>query len=261
MQGQTSERLYSKIARQIAARIRTGGYAVGQRLPGEIDLASELGVSRPTVREALIALEIAGQVEIRGGSGSYVRAVQQPGPLMMDAGPAPFELLKARMLIECEIAGEAAIQASAADLLEIEDTLREMRVSIAAGENSRNADRRFHLAIAQSIRNSVVSAMVDGLWSGMFSPMFNNLSLRTGLDQHQRGTLRDHQEIFEAISARDAGKARSSMRRHLSNVEKVLLAEDDGVVTTEKQKNERPNSTAKRKVSSPKQVRRQARAK
>lgn len=261
MQGPTGERLYSRIARQIEGRIRSGDFAVGERLPGEIDLARELGVSRPTVREALIALEIAGQVEIRGGSGSYVRAVQQPRAAMMDAGPAPFELLKARMLIECEIAAEAAIQASTADLVEIEDTLREMTVSIAAGENSRNADRRFHLAIAQSIRNSVVSNMVDGLWSGMFSPMFHNLSLRTGLDRHQRSTLRDHREIFKAISERDAGKARSAMRRHLGNVEKVLLAEDDGVMATDMPKAKRKNTTVNQRVFSQKQVKRQARAK
>src|SRR5438128_3373997 len=109
LQAVDSRRLYRQIADQIAALIERGEYAVGERLPPERDLAKQLGVSRPSVREALIALEVEGYVEVRVGSGVYVggpRTGAAPAALPADSGP--FELIRARSLIESECAALAA---------------------------------------------------------------------------------------------------------------------------------------------------------
>src|SRR5215212_2800675 len=110
LQAVENRRLYRQIADQIAALIEKGEYAIGARLPPERDLARQLGVSRPSVREALIALEVEGYVEVRVGSGVYVLGSRAPsGPaaeLSEDSGP--FELIKARWLIEAECAALAA---------------------------------------------------------------------------------------------------------------------------------------------------------
>ena len=85
-----SKRLYQQVAERVRRQIETGKLTAGDRLPAEKDLAQQLGVSRPTVREALIALEIAGFVEIRTGSGTYVCRHGQLLQYMLDDGPGPF---------------------------------------------------------------------------------------------------------------------------------------------------------------------------
>src|SRR5690348_1481108 len=101
-------RLYEKIAQTIAADIASGKFAVGQRLPSERDLAQALDVSRPTVREAIIALELDGLVDVRMGSGVYVLHQRPPAGQAPDRDIGPFELLEARRAIEGESCALAA---------------------------------------------------------------------------------------------------------------------------------------------------------
>src|ERR1700682_2813711 len=123
-----NRRLYRQIADQIAALIEKGEYGSGRRVAAERDLAKQLGVSRPSVREALIALEVEGYVEVRVGSGVYVRspspAAALAEPLPEDSGP--FELIRARWLIEAECAALAAKEASRAQIRAMEDALDQM---------------------------------------------------------------------------------------------------------------------------------------
>ena len=224
-------RLYQRVAEQISAYIREHRLEPGQRLPSEKDLARRLNVSRPTIREAMIALEIAGQLEIRVGSGAYIRQAPNQVPLLLDAGPGPFELLRARLLIEGEIAADAALNASAEQLKQIEATIQEMKALDAAGQNAQITDRHFHVAIAEAARNNVLASIVDSLWAGIFSPM-------AGLQHHQQMTLRDHQAIFAAIKARDPQAARAAMRNHLRHVEDILAGQPE--------KTARPKKTARK---------------
>src|SRR5687767_15779377 len=127
LQAVESRRLYRQIADQITALIERGEYGAGARLPPERDLARQLGVSRPSVREALIALEVEGYVEVRVGSGVYVLdrgASAVPEPLPADSGP--FELIKARWLIEAECAALAAKAATKAQIRAMEEALDQM---------------------------------------------------------------------------------------------------------------------------------------
>ncbi len=221
-----TQRRYQEIAARISRYIAENGLEPGARLPGEIDLAKVCGVSRPTIREAMVALEIAGELEIRSGSGAYVRESVNPMSLVLDSGPGPFELLRARILIEGEIAADAALYASAGDLAKIEKTLQSMRRMVLAKTNAQVSDRQFHVAIGEAAKNSVLASIVDGLWAGMFAPMYHRLSQRAGLDLHQAAALEDHEQIFAAIAGRNPNEARRAMRRHLLHVEEHLTSDD-----------------------------------
>jgi DNA-binding FadR family transcriptional regulator len=226
-------RRYQQAAEQIAVLIKAGEFAATGRLPAERDLARALGVSRPTVREALIALEIAGLIDVRTGSGAYLRP---PGPerestprgTADDAGPSAFELLGARRLLEPPVAAHAA-QTITADELE---TIME---AIELQDRQRNgthwekleADRLFHTRIAAATHNAVVIGMVEELWKGMFGPIFAILSERTQLTHQQSMTLDDHRLIHACLERRDGPGAHAAMLSHLLHVETTLLKADE----------------------------------
>src|SRR5215212_8730743 len=179
LQAIETQRLYQQAAEQIGDLIRGREIGAGQRLPSERDLARQLGVSRPVVREAMVALEIAGLVEVRTGSGIYARKADGAAgrPFVPpDAGPSPFDLVAARKLIEPEIASAAATAASPADLAGIAETLEQMRAALAAGRDIRSADRLFHTRVAAATGNTVLVSVVDQLWEGTFAPIFSGLS-------------------------------------------------------------------------------------
>ncbi len=118
-------RLYRQVADQLRLLIESGEYGVGDRMPTERELAERLGISRPTVREALIALEVEGRIRIRVGSGIYVTAPPVTEPVS-DEVEGPFELLRARELIESALIREAAAKATAADVAVLDAILGRM---------------------------------------------------------------------------------------------------------------------------------------
>jgi DNA-binding FadR family transcriptional regulator len=229
-----SQRLYQRVAQQIAELIRAGEIASGDRLPSERDLAKRLGVSRPIVREAMIALEMASLVEIRIGSGVFVKTSGGPvgGSLRaepstrFDAGPGPFELLSARLVIEPEIAAEAARQSSRQDALLLERAVDELE-SARDHRQSLEADRQFHCLVAGATRNSVLASIVEDLWAGMFTPLFEAVSSSTGLIETDDMTISDHRAISRAVLDRSPGAARKAMRSHLEKVKAILGSGDD----------------------------------
>src|SRR5436305_4491785 len=154
-------RLYRQIADQIRTLIRAGEFTAGRRLPPERDLAKQLGVSRPSVREALIALEVEGYVEVRVGSGVYVmgpRTGTSADPLPADSGP--FELIRARWLIESECAAMAAKSATKAQVRGMEEALEQMERDRDQGTMPLAADRLFHLRVAEASANSALALVV-----------------------------------------------------------------------------------------------------
>ncbi len=225
-----SQRLYQQVAEQLGGLIDRGEFREGDRLPPERELSKKLGVSRPVVREAMIALEIAGLVEVRGGAGAFVKSTRLGADRALaslpDQGPSPFDLIAARKLLEGEIALLAATAIQPDDLKRLEQSIADMRADIAAGRDSRPADRVFHVRLAEATRNAVLAHLVDGLWTHMLTPIFDALNRHTNLAGNDPMTVDDHVVIVAALARHDAEAARRAMREHLEHVERILLQSD-----------------------------------
>lgn len=220
----TSRKLYQRIAEDIAAAISRGRYAPGSRLPGERDLAEEFSVSRPTIREAMIALEIRGLVEARQGSGIYVTLSPAQGATIQlpDLDVGAFELIEARMVFEGEAAALAAVAIDEAKLAALRATLAEMAQDSDSPE-ALGADRRFHMLIAEATGNTLVQSVVETLWSIRES---SPLCVRMFAQARREGVtprIAEHEAIVDALAARDPKAAREAMRDHLGRVTDDLL--------------------------------------
>jgi len=217
-------RLYRQIAGQIAALIEQGEYGVGTKLPAERELASLLGVSRASVREAIISLEIAGLVEVRVGTGIFVRPpdrnAKQEQHLMAsnDPGPGPFELLSARAVIEGEIAAIVARHHKKSDLRELRESIGRMREHAADFTLRDAADREFHERIASMTGNGALTWVVANLWEQRRGDLWKRTETHFHTPELRAKTLLDHEAIVAAIEAQDPDAARNAMRRHLSRV-------------------------------------------
>src|SRR5437763_13141717 len=127
-----NRRLYQQIADQIRALIQEGKFPAGTRLPPERDLALQLGVSRPSVREALIALELDGSVEVRMGAGVYVCDISERTPnATTSLGESPVELLQARSALEGSVVALACGLATSEGIATVSKALEGMRAAIA----------------------------------------------------------------------------------------------------------------------------------
>jgi DNA-binding FadR family transcriptional regulator len=216
-----SQRLYRQIADQLSTLIASGEFAEGTRLPSERDLATQLGVSRPSVREALIALEVAGKVEVRVGAGIFV--AQRRPVIVADPskeGQGPFELLRARWLIEGEVAAEAARTAKSDDLDAVRLAVAEMQERQQQRRDTESPDRDFHLGIARATHNSVLVSAVQDLWDRGRGAIWKRMEHHFQTPELRSAALRDHRAILEALEARDARAARTAMRRHLERVDR-----------------------------------------
>lgn len=213
---ESGDRSYQKLAGRIAALITGGEFQVGARLPSERTLAERFDVSRTLLREAIIVLEIQGQVEVRGGSGIYVCA--PPTTFKPPAGPGPFELLRARCLIESEIASVAAETRKDSDLDRIFAALAAMREHMHDKAANEAADRLFHLRIAEATGNSVLLQMVTALWDHTKAPIWSQLEAHFHTPELRQASQDDHQRIFTALLERDASGARAAMRAHIERV-------------------------------------------
>ena len=220
----TVQRLYQQVAGQLAELINKGVFEAGQRLPSERDLADQFGVSRPTIREAMIALEIAGAVEVRSGSGVYVLEPKgKLGPKVDDQGPGPFEILEARLLIESDACELAAQRISDQQLQQLTELLGEMEQENMHDSATEKADEQFHCVIAEAAGNSAISAAIAWLWE-----LRNQSELSTRFFHRVRAegikpVIADHQVIVEALRQRDPGAARAAMNNHLQRVIDDLL--------------------------------------
>lgn len=217
-------RLYRQIAGQIESLIDKGEFPPGSRLPPERELAVLLGVSRTSVREAIIALEIAGRVEVRVGTGIFVTT---PGASRRseaavgderDDGPGPFELLAARAMIEGEFAALAARTATKDDLTALRETIAAMRAHDDDFTQRDTADRDFHVHIARATGNDALPPITGMLWDQRRGDLWKRIERHFHTPALRVRTLADHEAIVAAIAARDPDAARAAMHRHLNRV-------------------------------------------
>ena len=212
-----SRRLYRQVADQIRTQIEHGQLTVGERLPGERELAEELGVSRPTVREALIALEVEGLIHIRMGSGIYVARLPREKPVLLqpDDLEGPFELLRARSLIECAIAEEAARAITPAHIVALDEVLTKMARTFNSPQVSIALDRTFHTTIAGTMENAALDRVVCELFDQRMTPYFTKLASYFESPASWREAFEEHRAIRDAIAAGDPARAKSAMQYHL----------------------------------------------
>ncbi|MEC3911864.1 FadR/GntR family transcriptional regulator [Sphingobium sp. CR2-8] len=229
------ERLYQELARSLLQLLSKGAFAVGDRLPAERELAARFNVSRPTVREAMIALEVQGFVEVRVGSGAYVvrvpRHEDQPGFHI-----SAFELTEARLLFEGEAAALAASQIVEEELAELEMLVKDIEQENNRSFDTVDADRAFHLAIARATRNQAIFEAVDQLWRLRDTSPEASLLHAKALSANVKPIVDDHRAILDALRSKDSSAARDAMRKHLSSVlDSLLFAVEERAVQQARQ--------------------------
>ncbi|OLP62010.1 GntR family transcriptional regulator [Xaviernesmea oryzae] len=211
-----TRRLYQQIADQVRQLIQNGQYPPGARLPAERELAQQLGVSRPSLREALIALEIDGSIEIRMGSGIYALSPARQVASNRSLGESPMELMQARAVIEGAVIIQAAAAISPEALSTLTGILNAMRHEIDEGRKPMEQDRQFHLAIADCAGNTVLAEVVAQLFDERHSPMSDRMRGRFETPETWRQALTEHETILACLDARNPLGAQAAMHAHLT---------------------------------------------
>jgi DNA-binding FadR family transcriptional regulator len=181
------------------------------------------------VREALIALEVEGVIEVRTGSGIYVRTLGQKkktsaSALNTPAEWGPLEVMRARSLIEAEMAALAAEFANAQDVKAMTAALKAMQKDAKAGRIPRDSDIAFHMAIANACANSVMHDTLELYLEARNGPLFERLGAYFESPASWAAAIAEHQEVLDAITARDAQRARKTMHKHLNQAHKRFSA-------------------------------------
>jgi len=211
-----TQRLYASVSRDIAKRIADGEFRIGARLPTERVLSQLYNVSRPTIREAIIALEVDGLVQIRMGAGVYVVNDTPRGgsPAPLDMGP--FEVLEARRAFEGEACAIAATRINATQLDDLETLLALMECEDVI--KSEEADEEFHMVIAKATENSGIIMTIAMLFDARRRSPQYRLMTEKSRAAGVYPSIKEHSDILIALRVRDSKAARGAMRRHLARV-------------------------------------------
>lgn len=216
----SEKRLFHGVAAQIGELIDQGTFPRGTRLPGERELAERFGVSRVTIREAEIALQAIGRIEIKTGSGVYV-CPEQPHNNGILPGVSAFEVTEARLLIESEGAALAAKAISDEGLAELEALTAQM--ASPDEEVSTKADQHFHAAIARASGNAAIVHVIETLWRMREELPDVKHMYESVCDDDASFRAREHQDILDALKARDPARAREAMRSHFRRLIGAML--------------------------------------
>ncbi len=209
----------------LQARVRDGFYAAGSRMPTEAAIMDEFGVSRTVVREAISRLQQAKTVITQHGIGSFVREVQPEAPgfridrVDLETVVDLVNVLELRISLETESAGLAATRRKARQLSDMHDAIEAFDHKAQAGEETLEADFRFHLCIAEATQNPHFFELMRHLGTAVIprarvnSPELAHEEKRAYLARVNR----EHRLIYEAIVRQDPESARAAMRVHLTN--------------------------------------------
>jgi GntR family transcriptional regulator, transcriptional repressor for pyruvate dehydrogenase complex len=219
-------KVYEDVARQIE-RLILKKLRPGDKLPSERELAEILSVSRSSIRDAIRSLELAGMVEPRQGAGTIVREISSnslANPLanaLKRKEELMGELLDFRRILEPPLAGRAATHASPEEISEMEDILDRQEQKLRKGENTIAEDSEFHYAVAMASGNSVVLKVLDILMDLLRETRERSLQV----EGRPQKSLAGHRRILAAIKRHDPEAAKAAMRRHIEDVEEIVLHE------------------------------------
>jgi GntR family transcriptional repressor for pyruvate dehydrogenase complex len=221
-------RLSEDIVTQILQLMGEGHLTGGSRLPSERELSAQLGVSRPSVREALRRLELMGVIETRPGSGAFIREVTdddlvQPLALLLRGRKHLLgDILETRKVIEPHIARLAAEKASAAEIEELERLVRRQEAKTNQGKLAIEEDSSFHHTLARASGNRVLLLLVESCMDLLRESRRLNLQS----PERARRSLEGHFELLQAIKERNAEGAFQAMRRHLEGIEAAIRSRE-----------------------------------
>ena len=216
----SSKRLFQSVAEQIAELIDEGAYRPGTRLPGERELAEKLGVSRVTIREAEIALQAIGRLEIKTGSGVYV---SEKKPIIGEALPnaSAFEVTEARLLVESEAAALAAHNISDEAVAKLGELIEQMRTGTT--EEADEADEQFHITIAEASNNAAMVHTIQSLWRMREDIPEVKATYQSVCVHDAESRTEEHRAVFDALRDRDPARARAAMREHFHRLLENML--------------------------------------
>jgi len=222
-----TRKVYSVVADQILASIRTGRLKPGDQLPSEARLAEQFGISRSSLREALRALEILGVIESKMGVGSFVRGLPATSVLTpldeLVEGGTPLEILECRKAVEPYIGLLAARRRDEEDLLGLRDSLTQMEQKAGEPEAVLEADLDFHLRVARACRNPLLLDCMRIIADRMHNRFWRVVKGETLHDARRSlQYLEHHRRILEAIEKRDGPGAQRAIGEHLEAVERGL---------------------------------------
>ncbi len=218
-------KLYQKVVKQVQDVIRDGLLRPGDKLPPERELAEMLHVSRGSLREAILTLESMGLVEPRHGEGTVVRdlsaapLVNQLSAMLLQKRALVGELLEFRLMIEPALAARAAANATKEEIAHLEEILNRQQAKVDQGELAIDEDSKFHYAIAQAARNSVVLKVLDVFMDYLRDS--RELSLQ--VEGRPQKSLNSHRRILNAIAQKNPAAAETAMRRHITTIEGLVL--------------------------------------
>lgn len=223
------KKISEEIVSQVKQLISKGELKPGDRIPSERELATMLGVSRPSVREAIMVLEAMGFVESRQGGGTYVKALTEASimnPLAKLVEKRDPELLRSlaevRMGLESWSAYLAAQRATDSDIAEMRRLYKIMEKQAAKGGWSPDVDAEFHYAITAASHNSLQMHVLDSIHSLFHATIQVALMEFYQQEGHVQLLLNHHHDIMEAIAAHDPELARRKMVEHLAMVEEKM---------------------------------------
>lgn len=218
------------VVEQISSSIRQGVLKPGEKLPTESSMMAQHGVSRTVVREAISHLQASGLVQTRHGIGTFVLEPAPQSGLGIDAESIltlrdVLAILELRIGVETETAGLAAVRRSDEQVRELGAALAEMHEAMAVGRSAAEADRRFHLLIAQATGNRYFADILSQLGHAIIPrARLNTVELEQDKPANfNERVSREHDDIFRAIERRDPEAARAAMRTHLSNSRERLV--------------------------------------
>ncbi|GGW82741.1 FadR/GntR family transcriptional regulator [Alteromonas halophila] len=214
-----SRRMFWQIAEKIEALIKSGTYPPGSRLPPERELAETFDVSRPTIRESIIALEVKHLVEARTSSGVYVLEPPKNDSESEGSDISAFELTQARALVEGEAAALAALSISEGELATLKTTLEVME----SGVGAEKADREFHLVISRATRNNAIVLAVQKFWTLRDTLPQIQSAYANVCTQSDKDRLNEHKAIYTALKNNDAQAARTAMHAHFNRLINALF--------------------------------------
>lgn len=217
-------KVYEEVARQIE-RLILKKLRPGDKLPSERELAETLGVSRSSIRDAIRSLELMGMVEPRQGAGTIVREISSDSlanPLanaLKRKEELVSELLDFRIMLEPPLAARAAKRVSADEISEMEEILQRQQEKQSRGEPAVAEDAEFHYSIALASGNSVVLKVLDIVMDLLRGTRERSLQV----EGRPQKSLAGHRRILAALKRHDAEAAKAAMRRHIEDVEEIVL--------------------------------------